>query len=107
MPANTLRRVIVDLEDYVCAYPELVTSGGKGSLVRLQFAEALREAPDKWNFAKGNRDTIEGRYFLGMGDSFRPDGGERAPLRHAVVRRRPLPRDRRPDRRRAAEARAA
>jgi len=76
VPANTLRRVIVDLEDYVCAYPELVTSGGAGSLVRLQFAEALREAPDKWNFAKGNRDTIENRYFLGMGDSFRPDGGE-------------------------------
>jgi alpha-L-rhamnosidase len=77
VPANTLRRVIVDLENYVCAYPELVTSGGTGSLVRLQFAEALREANDKWNFAKGNRDTIEGRYFLGMGDSFRPDGGER------------------------------
>jgi alpha-L-rhamnosidase len=75
VPPNTLRRVIVDLEDYVCAYPELVTSGGMGSLVRLQFAEALREAPDKWNFAKGNRDAIEGRYFLGMGDSFRPDGG--------------------------------
>jgi alpha-L-rhamnosidase len=76
VPPDTLRRVVVDLEDYVCAYPTLVTSGGKGSLVRLQFAEALREAPDKWNFAKGNRDTIEGRYFLGMGDSFRPDGGE-------------------------------
>jgi hypothetical protein len=75
VPANTLRRVIVDLEDYVCAYPELVTSGGQGSLVRLQFAEALREEPDKWKFAKGDRDAIEGRYFLGMGDSFRPDGG--------------------------------
>jgi hypothetical protein len=77
VPANTLRRVVVDLEDYVCAYPELVTSGGAGSLVRLHFAEALREVPDKWKFAKGNRDAIEGRFFLGMGDSFRPDGGEK------------------------------
>ena len=43
VPAHTRAGVIVDLEDYVCAYPALVTSGGKGSLVRLQFAEALRE----------------------------------------------------------------
>jgi alpha-L-rhamnosidase len=77
VPANGLRRVIVDLEDYVCAYPRLVTSRGAGSLVRLHFAEALREAPEKWNFAKGHRDAIEGRFFLGMGDSFRPDGGEK------------------------------
>ena len=76
VPAHTRRRVIVDLEDYVCAFPELVSSGGKGSVVRLQFAEGLRTEPDKWKFAKGNRDEIEGKYFLGMGDSFRPDGGE-------------------------------
>jgi alpha-L-rhamnosidase len=75
VPAHTRRRVIVDLEDYVCAYPELVTSGGKGSVVRLHFAEGLRKEPDKWNFAKGNRDELEGKFFLGMGDSFRPDGG--------------------------------
>jgi hypothetical protein len=75
VPANTRRRVVVDLEDYVCAYPELVTSGGAGSVVRLLFAEALREKPDKWDFAKGNRDEIEDRFFLGMGDTFQPDGG--------------------------------
>ena len=75
VPAHTRRRVIVDLEDYVCAYPELVTSGGKGSVVRLHFAEGLRKEPDKWKFAKGNRDELEGKFFLGMGDSFRPDGG--------------------------------
>ena len=77
VPAGTRRRVIVDLEDYVCAYPALVTSGGKGSVVRLQFAEALRLEPDKWKFAKGNRDEVEGKFFLGMGDTFRPDGGEK------------------------------
>ncbi|HUL78600.1 MAG TPA: alpha-L-rhamnosidase C-terminal domain-containing protein [Vicinamibacteria bacterium] len=76
LPTQTRRRVIVDLEDYVCAYPELVTSGGKGSVVRLQFAEGLRVEPDKWKFAKGNRDEVEGKYFLGMGDTFRPDGGQ-------------------------------
>ena len=75
VPPHTRRRVIVDLEDYVCAYPELVASGGKGSVVRLQFAEALRLEPDKWRFAKGSRDEVEGKFFLGMGDRFRPDGG--------------------------------
>ncbi|HVO13493.1 MAG TPA: alpha-L-rhamnosidase C-terminal domain-containing protein [Vicinamibacteria bacterium] len=77
IPAHTRRRVIVDLEDYVCAYPELVASGGKGGLVRLQLAEGLREQPDRWKFVKGNRDEIEGKFFFGMGDRFRPDGGER------------------------------
>ncbi|HXY39962.1 MAG TPA: hypothetical protein VEQ10_09840, partial [Vicinamibacteria bacterium] len=77
IPPRTRLRVIVDLEDYVCGYPELVASFGKGSLVRLQLAEALREQPDQWKFAKGNRDVIFGKFFFGMGDRFRPDGGER------------------------------
>ena len=77
VPAHTRRRVIVDLGDYACVYPEVVSSRGKGSVVRLQFAEALRLEPDKWKFAKGNRDEVEGKFFLGMGDSFRPDGGEK------------------------------
>ncbi len=73
---NTSRRAIVDLGGYLCAYPELVTSGGRGSSVRLHWAEGLRAAPDKWNFQKGNRNEIEGKFFLGMGDQFMPDGGE-------------------------------
>jgi alpha-L-rhamnosidase len=75
IPPNTDRRVIVDLGAYICAYPELVTTGGKGSSVRLHWAEALRVAPDKWNFQKGNRNDIENKFFLGMGDTFKPDGG--------------------------------
>ena len=71
--------MIVDLEDYACAYPELVTSGGRGSLVRLQWAEALREEPDKWNFAKGNRDEIEGKLL--------PRDGRQLPARRRRERR--------------------
>jgi alpha-L-rhamnosidase len=77
VPVRTRRRVIVDLEGYVCAYAELVTSGGRDSVVRLQFAEGLRLEPEKWKFAKGDRNEIEGKFFLGMGDTFRPDGGGR------------------------------
>lgn len=72
VPARTTRRVLVDLEDYVCAYPEMVTSGGSGSLIRVYWAEALVSQPGG---EKGNRDQIEGKFFEGVGDTFKPDGG--------------------------------
>ena len=75
VPPHTRRRVLVDLENYYCAYPELVTSGGAGSTIRVLWAEALYCAPDPWPGDKGNRDEVEGKYFLGLGDTFLPDGG--------------------------------
>jgi len=74
IPPQTRRRVIVDLDDYVCAYPEIAVSGGAGALVRILWAESLRDKPEKYEFAKGNRDAIEGKYFFGMGATFYPDG---------------------------------
>ena len=70
---NNARRVIIDLEDYYCAYPQLTVEGGKGALVRLNWAEGLYCEPQ--GRTKGNRDEIEGKYFNGIGDSFLPDGG--------------------------------
>ena len=75
IPPNTARRVIVDLQDYYCAYPEVVTSSGAGSTVRVHWAESLRHSPDPLNPQKGNRDEIEGKHFVGFGDMFLPDGG--------------------------------
>ncbi len=81
IPPGTSVRVIVDLENYYCAYPRITTSGGKGSLVRLHWAEALFNAPDaksdyrRHSDSKGNRNEVEGKYFIGAGDIFRPDGG--------------------------------
>lgn len=82
IPANTRRRVILDLENYVCAYPEVTVSGGAGSLVRVHWQEALYTDPRKT--VKENRDEIEGKYFVtvwhlqdGIGDSFLPDGGDK------------------------------
>jgi hypothetical protein len=72
---HTTRRAIVDLREYYCAYPELVTSGGAGGEVRVQWAEALRHTPDPWVHEKGHRDEVEGKFFAGFGDSFLPDGG--------------------------------
>ncbi|CAN5514051.1 hypothetical protein BH10PLA1_BH10PLA1_20700 [soil metagenome] len=81
VPPNSVRRVIVDLDDYYCAYTDVVTSGGAGSMIRSLWAESLFQA-DRANNAyghtpiKGNRNEIEGKSFLGDGDTFEPDGGE-------------------------------
>lgn len=74
VPPHTARRVILDLEDYCCAYLELVTSGGAGSTIRVLWAEGLFEEPHFYA-PKGNRDRIEGKHYVGIGDTFRPAGG--------------------------------
>lgn len=76
VPANTIRRVIIDLDDYYCAYPEIVTTGGAGSSIRVLWAESLYEKTEGFG-VKGNRDEIEGKTFIGVGDTFRPDGGSK------------------------------
>lgn len=76
IPARTRRQVIVDLDDYLCAYPELMVSGGRGSRVTLGWAEALHQ--DAHGAAKGQRDEMDGRTFLAVSrDTFLPDGGTR------------------------------
>jgi alpha-L-rhamnosidase len=77
IPPHTTRRVIVDLENYYCAYPGLITSGGAGSAIRVLWAEALYHGADSWRSSKGHRDEIEGKHFIGIGDTFLPDGGLR------------------------------
>lgn len=80
VPPHTHRRVLIDLQDYVCAYPELETTGGLGASVRVFWQEALYD--DVRAQSKGNRNTVEGKYFVtawwprdGEGDVFLPDGG--------------------------------
>jgi hypothetical protein len=73
--AKSRRRLIVDLENYYCAYPLVVCGGGRGAVVRLLWAESLYESPDPSEKLKGNRNEIAGKYFVGVGNVFRPDGG--------------------------------
>jgi hypothetical protein len=73
VPRHTNRRVILDLEDYYCAYPQLMVSQGSGSRIEIAWEEALyldEEFKDK-----GNRNEIDGRFFRAAGDVFLPDGG--------------------------------
>ncbi|GAB4456320.1 MAG: hypothetical protein OHK0029_14010 [Armatimonadaceae bacterium] len=81
VPAQTRRRILLALDDYYCAYPEVATSGGKGSRIRINWQEALFTGED--HRTKGKRDEVEGKFFTtiwsrvdGVGDSFLPDGGE-------------------------------
>lgn len=72
IPPHTGRRVLLDLEDYYCAYPEITVSSGEGSSIRIAWAEALYLDGQA---SKGNRSETEGKFFRGFSDLFRPEGG--------------------------------
>ena len=76
LPPNTHRRLIIDMNNYVCAYPEVIASGGAGSTVRIHWAESLAHDYNLQVLDKGNRNEIEGKHFTGFGDVFVPDGGD-------------------------------
>ncbi|MGH9402841.1 MAG: alpha-L-rhamnosidase C-terminal domain-containing protein, partial [Terriglobia bacterium] len=71
IPANSHATLLLDQTFETTAYPELVTSGGRGAVITLTYAEALFDARRQ----KGNRNRIEGKHILGYGDQFLPDGG--------------------------------
>lgn len=80
IPPHTRRRVLLDFDDYVCAYPIVCTSGGADAHVRIHWQETLFDS--ETSIEKGNRDQIEGKFFStmwewrdGIGDSFTTDGG--------------------------------
>ncbi|KAJ3378953.1 hypothetical protein HDU84_007154 [Entophlyctis sp. JEL0112] len=65
-------RVIIDLRNYYCAYPILMVSGGLGAVIRMGWAEALYNEPEAQT--KGNRNDIDGKYFLGTWDKVLANG---------------------------------
>lgn len=85
VPARTTVRILMDFQDYVCAFCQMVVSGGRGAKIQIRWAESLfgetenvstdgkdrlgaREKP------KGNRGEISGKHFCGVGETFLPDG---------------------------------
>ncbi|HEX5413323.1 MAG TPA: alpha-L-rhamnosidase C-terminal domain-containing protein [Terriglobia bacterium] len=76
IPANTTAALLFDQSFETTAYPELVVSGGKGSVITLTYAEALWKGREK-----GDRNDIQGKKMLGMQDQFLPDGGRRRMFR--------------------------
>jgi alpha-L-rhamnosidase len=71
IPAHDSVVILLDQSHNTVAYPQLVVSRGKGSRVRLTYAEALFDAKGQ----KGNRNSIEGKTIIGDYDIFKPDGG--------------------------------
>jgi hypothetical protein len=70
IPANSQATLLFDQANLTTAYPELVTSGGRGSEITVTYAEALFK-----DHQKGNRNETEGREIRGNYDQFLPDGG--------------------------------
>jgi hypothetical protein len=80
LPPRTCQRVLIDLDQYVCAYPVLDLDGGRDAEVRVHWQESLYEtAPEA---GKGHRDVVAGKLFGrpgleadGIGDLFIAGGG--------------------------------
>lgn len=62
---------LLDNNTLTTGYPVLKMSYGKGSKIKVTYAEAL---VDKWG-RKGNRNDIEGKEIKGYYDIYLPDGG--------------------------------
>lgn len=71
IPPNKKVKILFDQTYLTTAYPEIVVSGGKGSIIEISYAEALVD--DKG--IKGNRNQTEGKTMLSYySDIFKPDG---------------------------------
>ena len=73
IPAHTHVSLLFDNGTETTSFPELVTSGGKNTVLTLSYAEALK---DKQRM-KGHRDSLEGKELYGVADKFIADGGGR------------------------------
>ncbi len=71
VPPNSEASVLLDQGFLINAYPELLFSGGKEGSITLSYAEALYTVYP----AKGNRNEIAGKVFLGRKDSIVSNGG--------------------------------
>jgi len=79
VPAGERQRVLLDLDDYYCAYPEIVTTGGRGAQITMGWTESLFTEPDPVSMAKGNRNDVGNKYFRAPHDRFILDGGRARP----------------------------
>ncbi len=75
---QSLWEILWDLESYQCGYPALEWSGGAGAEIELAWAEALYEHKPGTELdaetPKGNRNEIDGKTWLGFGDTFVASG---------------------------------
>jgi alpha-L-rhamnosidase len=76
VPAHATVTALLDRGHLTTAYPEVVTTGGRGATISLTYTEALRaRGADGRLGDKGNRNDVEGKVVTGLADRFLPDGG--------------------------------
>lgn len=73
IPPHSHATVLLDQGVNTNGFVRLAVSGGRGSHAGLTYAEALLDAQGR----KGNRNDIDGRTLVGLGDELLPDGGDR------------------------------
>jgi len=79
VPANAKASLLIDNSTLTTGYPALTARGGRGSTIRLTYAEALIDDTGQ----KGNRNRIQGKHIEGLVDEFVlgvPDAREFMPL---------------------------
>jgi alpha-L-rhamnosidase len=70
IPSNTKVTVLFDQGSLTTGYPELTTSKGRQSRIKLTYSESLFDSKG----IKGNRNETDGKTILGYSDYFLPDG---------------------------------
>lgn len=70
VPPHSTRWVVIDLDEYYCAYPSITTVGGAGAAIAVTWAEALYDSNNK----KGNRGEIDHKKVDGTTDSWKLNG---------------------------------
>jgi hypothetical protein len=68
-------RILIDLDNYYCAYPELVASGGDMATITLGWSEGLYASAEWRDHRKGNRSAVDGKYVRCLYDTFILEGG--------------------------------
>lgn len=73
LPARHQTTVLIDTDDYLCGYAMLEFSGGAGTQVRVDWAEALFDREEKTKYGntpgpKGHRGEVAQKIFFGFGD---------------------------------------
>lgn len=79
---DTCVAVLVDLETYLCGFPEWTFSGGRDAVLQVLWAESLEQPVSDANAPqKGHRDEIVGKCIRGIQDRLIANGKRRQTLR--------------------------
>lgn len=74
---NRCLRLIYELDDYCCFYPQIETDAGAGATISTRFAETLYKQREDGRDAKLRSTDLTGAAFRGFGDTFHLDGSPR------------------------------